>query len=75
VLVPKGVDLGGGDIVKIRVNGNRPAYFELLAARGKLFAPFKRGEPDCYIQNSVMSAPEIVCPKYDWYTSRDLNRN
>ena len=70
VLVPKSVGVSNADILKIRIDGNRPAIFELLAAKGSK-------DPTCYYHGAygphTGGAGGVVCPKYGWDYKRDVN--
>lgn len=66
VLVPKSEpELHLLDIVKLRLDGFRPAYFEMLAAR--------RGDDDCKFITNWPGASGVTCPKYNWDFRKDLN--
>lgn len=65
VLVPKSIrGLKGEDIIKVRLDGLRPAYFELIAA--------EKGEKDCYYGISGSTWAGVICPKYSWDYRKDL---
>lgn len=72
VLVPKSAGVANLDIIKIRVDGNRPAFFELIAAKGP-------NDPTCYYDGMYGphsgGAGGVVCPKFGWDYKRDVNRN
>lgn len=71
LLVPKSAGVGSHDILKIKIDGNRPAFFEFIAAKG-------RWDKECYY--SGMYGPHtggaggVVCPKYDWDYRKDLTK-
>lgn len=65
VLVPKiEGELKGEDIVKIRLDGFRPAYFVMIAAH--------KGDKECYY-GTRGAWSGVTCPKHNWDFMRDLN--
>lgn len=72
VLVPKGINFPRASLLKVRVKGNAPAYFEEVAAIGL-------DKPDCYrlgLYGRGSGGPGgVVCPKhnYDYRTVPGLN--
>lgn len=71
VLVPKSVGLENKDIIKIRLDGNRPAHFVEFISRGMY-------QPDCYYDGVYGPGSGgrggIVCPKANWDYRKDVNR-
>lgn len=65
-LVPNSIgDIPHTGIVKLRLDGFRPAYFEGLVA------PYHNVDKECYYSNSA-SHSGVVCPKYNWDYRKDL---
>ncbi len=66
-LVPKTVgNIPHTGIVKIRLNGFRPAYFEGLVA------PSHNADKECYYSNSAAHSG-VACPKHNWDYRKDLD--
>jgi len=66
-LVPKSVgDIPHTGIVKVRLDGFRPAYFEGLVAS------YHNADKECYYSNSAAHSG-VVCPKHNWDYRKDLN--
>lgn len=65
VLVPKSAgEVMSGDIVKVRLDGFRPAYFVMIAAH--------KGDKGCfYGTRGAWSG--VTCPKHNWDFMRDMN--
>ncbi len=65
--VPKSVgEIPHTGIVKLRLDGFRPAYFEGLVA------PYHNADKECYYSNSAAHSG-VVCPKHNWDYRKDLN--
>jgi len=65
ILVPKrDGELEGHDIVKVRLAGLRPAFFEMVMA--------KKGDKDCYYGIDGTWAG-VICPKHNWTFRKELN--
>lgn len=71
MLVPKAADVGAAHILKVRVDGDRPAFFEFIAAKGA-------NDKGCYYHG--MYGPGsgggggVVCPSFNWDYKRNLSR-
>lgn len=66
-LVPKTAgEIPHTGIVKLRLDGFRPAYFEGLVAASH------NADKDCYYSNSAAHSG-VVCPKHNWDYRKDLD--
>ena len=63
VLVPKNVEFPRASLLKVRIKGDAPAYFEEIAAIGL-------DKPDCYrvgLYGRGSGGPGgVICPKYNY---------
>lgn len=66
-LVPLAVgSIPHSGIVKLRLDGQRPAYFD------ELVAPYHNIDTACYYSNSAMHSG-VVCPKHNWDYRKDMD--